>query len=122
MALHNKLGKSGEETAIRYLALKGYLIRDINWRKGHYELDIVAVKDDTLVVAEVKTRRNADFQKPEDAVDMKKIRRIVSAANTYIRYYGLSMPVRFDIITLVGEADNFSIEHIEDAFYPPRFN
>ena len=28
---------------------------------------------------------------------------------------------RFDIITVIGEADAFEIKHIKDAFYPPMF-
>ena len=30
-------------------------------------------------------------------------------------------PVRFDIITAVGDAGAFEIEHIKEAFYPPVF-
>ena len=48
MAEHNDLGKSGENAAVAYLEQKGYLIRDRNWRRGHFELDIVAAKDNEL--------------------------------------------------------------------------
>ena len=58
MAKHNDLGKAGENAAVAYLEQKGYLIRDRNWRKGHFELDIVAAKDNELIVVEVKTRSN----------------------------------------------------------------
>ena len=50
MAEHNDLGKSGENAAVAYLEQKGYLIRDRNWRRGHFELDIVAAKDNELIV------------------------------------------------------------------------
>ena len=49
MAEHNDLGKSGENAAVAYLEQKGYLIRDRNWRRGHFELDIVAAKDNELI-------------------------------------------------------------------------
>ena len=52
MAKHNDLGKAGENAAVAYLEQKGYLIRDRNWRKGHFELDIVAAKDNELIVVE----------------------------------------------------------------------
>ena len=45
MAQHNQLGKTGEERAAEYLISKGYIIRDINWRSGKMELDIVAYRD-----------------------------------------------------------------------------
>ena len=67
MAKHNDLGKAGENAAVAYLEQKGYLIRDRNWRKGHFELDIVAAKDNELIVVEVKTRSNTLFAEPEDA-------------------------------------------------------
>lgn len=119
MAIHNLLGKAGEEAAASYLERQGYVIRDRNWRKNHLELDIVALKDQELVVVEVKTRRNTDYIQPQDAVNWQKIRRIVIAADAYIKHYGLDLPVRFDIVTVVGDASSFQIEHIREAFYPP---
>ena len=56
MAEHNELGKAGETAAVAYLEARGYVIRHRNWRKGHLELDIVAAKDNELIVVEVKTR------------------------------------------------------------------
>ena len=46
MAEHNELGKAGENAAVAYLEEHGYLIRHRNWRKGHFELDIVAAKEE----------------------------------------------------------------------------
>ena len=43
MAKHNELGKAGEDAAVAYLESQDYLIRHRNWRRGHLELDIVAV-------------------------------------------------------------------------------
>ncbi|MZU51148.1 endonuclease, partial [Escherichia coli] len=39
--------------------------------------------------------------------------------DAYLRKFSVDLPVRFDIITLVGEKTPFTIEHIEEAFYPP---
>ncbi len=121
MAAHNTLGKAGEDAAVSYLEKNGYEMLHRNWRKNHLELDIVAAKDGELVVVEVKTRRNTDYKEPREAVDGQKIRRIVVAADAYIKHFGIDAPVRFDIITAVGEIGNFCIEHIKEAFYPPLF-
>ncbi len=121
MAKHNELGKAGEEAAVSYLLKHGYTIRHQNWRKGHLELDIIAAKDDTLIVVEVKTRSNDYFAKPEDAVTIKKIKHIVRAADTYIRLFQLDNPVRFDIITVIGTGNDFKIVHLEEAFHAPIF-
>ena len=53
------------------------------------------------------------------AVTDKKIRRIIASTDAYLRKFSVDLPVRFDIITLVGEKTPFTIEHIEEAFYPP---
>ena len=74
-----------------------------------------------LIVIEVKTRSNTLFAEPEDAVDLPKIRRTVRAADTYIRLFQIDSPVRFDIITVVGNDGHFKVEHIEEAFYPPLY-
>ena len=68
MAKHNDLGKAGENAAAAYLEKEDYLIRHRNWRKGHFELDIVAAIDIELVFVEVKSRRYTEFAQPEDAV------------------------------------------------------
>ena len=119
MAEQNDLGKDGEARARDYLIRQGYTILHTNWRWHHYELDIVAMKEGELIIVEVKTRSEDYLLSPEEAVDNKKIRRIVAAADAYVRYFNLEMPVRFDIITLVKGKEGFQIEHIDDAFYAP---
>ena len=123
MAAHNDLGKWGEERAADYLQRKGYRIVARNWKSGHRDIDIIAMDGDeydgTVVFVEVKTRRNRLFAEPEEAVDWRKMRNLVFAANTYVQRMGIFLGVRFDIITVVGEGDNVQIEHIENAFVPP---
>lgn len=120
MAKHNELGKAGEDEAVRFLEGKGYTILHRNWRSGRRELDIVARwQDDVLVVVEVKTRQDLRFGNPEEAVTNVKIRKIVAATDAYLRLFETDLPVRFDVITIVGKEAPFHIEHIEDAFYPP---
>lgn len=121
MATHNDLGKNGEQKAINYLIKNGYIIRHHNWRSGKLELDIVARKDDELIVFEVKTRRNMDYVHPSDAIDDRKIRNIVAATDSYIRQFNIPFSVRFDIISVIDNGLQTEIEHIEDAFYPPRW-
>jgi len=119
MAEHNELGKEGEEEAIQFLERQGYRIRHHNWRSGRKELDIVAEYQDELIVVEVKTRRNQRFGNPEESINEQKVRRIVAAADAYVRKYRIDATVRFDIISLIGEKSSWKIEHIENAFYPP---
>ena len=119
MARQNDMGWKGESAARAFLEKKGYKVLHTNWHWHHYELDIIAVKEDELVVVEVKTRSENYLLSPEEAVDAKKIQRIVAAADAYVRYFNIDMPVRFDIMALVKEGTGFHISHIEDAFYAP---
>ena len=119
MAEHNDLGKEGEDEAVRYLTEKGYCILHRNWRRGRNELDIIVTKDGQLVFVEVKTRRNETYGHAEDAVNDRKIRTLVSLADSYIKKFELDLPARFDVITVIGEKPPFHIEHIENAFLPP---
>jgi putative endonuclease len=119
MAQHNTLGKSGEDAAMAFLQSKGYKILHRNWRRGSYEIDIVAATDEELVIIEVKTRSNNSYSDPEDAVTNRKIDHIVSAADLYIKIFDIQLPARFDIISVIGKIPPFEIDHIEDAFYPP---
>ncbi|MBT8385306.1 MAG: YraN family protein [Bacteroidia bacterium] len=117
MAEHNELGKKGEQLAVNFLVKKGFAILDKNWRYQKAEIDIIAQKNDTLAVVEVKTRSSIDFGNPQDFVNPKKIKLLVSAIDEYIISKDLDVNVRFDIIAIVREGNNFTIEHLEDAFY-----
>lgn len=117
MAQHNELGKKGEQLAIDYLIKKGYKILEKNWRFQKAEIDIIAQKDENLAVVEVKTRSSIDFGNPQDFVNPKKIKLLVVAIDEYVISNDLDVNVRFDIIAIVNENKNFTLEHLEDAFY-----
>lgn len=119
MANHNNLGKEGEQAAVAYLKKNGYQILHTNWHHGHLELDIVAQKDDELIFAEVKTRSPQTIVDPEEAVTNLKIRHLLNAADSYIKWFNIDLSFRFDIICVIGNFPDFEIDHLEDAFYPP---
>ena len=118
MALHNLLGNKGEMLAARYLAGEGFAILEYNWRSGHKEIDLIAKERDTLVFVEVKTRRNENYGDARETVTPQKMRNIVTAAEAYIKKKEIDVPIRFDIVAIVGNGDTHEIEHIRDAFYP----
>lgn len=119
MAAHNDLGHWGEDKAADYLEKRGYQICNRDWRYGHRDIDIVAFKDGVLAIVEVKTRRNNTFMEPELAVDRRKVRSLMIAANAYLKMFKIDDEVRFDIISVTGTDDNHcDINHIESAFTP----
>lgn len=120
MAQHNILGKEGEEQAVAFLRNRQYTILHTNWRWRRIELDIVARKDDEIVVIEVKSRSANYLMPPESAVNTAKIKRLVTAADAYVRRFNIDLPVRFDIISVIKERNgDYRIEHIDNAFYAP---
>ena len=123
MAVHNDLGCKGEDMAVEFLQQNGYCILDRNWtNKGRKELDIVAVKDDTVVFVEVKTRRLGAVTSPLSAVDSRKQHRICLAADSYLKANGIDLRCRFDVICIVYNDAASQVEHFEDAFRPrPKF-
>lgn len=121
MAQHNELGKKGERAAADFLKSKGYKVLALNWRKHRHEIDIVAENDEFIVFVEVKTRTSREWGNPEDFIGATKIRRIVNAADLYLKFYDIDKPARFDIISAVWDGVIFEIEHIDDAFMSPVF-
>ena len=116
MAAHNELGKWGEDIAADYLKKKGYEIIERDWKSGHHDLDIVAKDGNTLVIVEVKTRRNRLFGNPEEAIDYKKRMSLQSAINHYVKSHRTGRDIRFDIISIVGTIGSTpEIEHIKDV-------
>ena len=117
MAEHNDLGKFGEELAVDFLEKNGYEILETNWVFDKAEIDIIAQKNGILAIVEVKTRSSIEFGLPQDFVKPKKIKLLLKAVDEYVVQNDLDVEVRFDIIAILKENDNFNIEHIEEAFY-----
>jgi putative endonuclease len=117
MAEHNELGKLGEELAVSYLQKNGYIIMATNWTFQKAEIDIIAKKEHTLAIVEVKTRSSLEFGLPQDFVKPKKIQLLVKAVDAYVNEKNLDVEVRFDIIAIHKEGKSFVIEHLIDAFY-----
>ncbi|WP_415324733.1 YraN family protein [Chryseobacterium sp. MMS23-Vi53] len=117
MATHNDLGKLAEDLAAEFLLKNGYKILARNFRYQKAELDIITEKDSLVVIVEVKARSTDVFNLPQEAVNKRKIKLIVSAANHYMEEFNRNQEVRFDIISVLpDEKGKLVIEHISDAF------
>jgi len=117
MAEHNDFGKWGEEVAADYLMKQGYCILERDWKSGHRDIDLIARQNDTIVFIEVKTRRNRLFAEPEQAVDWRKRKNLRAAINHYVKYRRIDLPIRFDIITVIGyQGTAPEINHLQDIW------
>lgn len=112
-------GNLGETIAAQHLSNSGYTILQTKWRKRSGEIDIIAEQNNTLVFAEVKTRKSIAFENGNAFVGKKQRKSILATANIFLEQYsGKPTSVRFDILNLIYSGNNFNIHHIEDAYLP----
>ncbi len=117
MANHNTTGSTGETMAATHLSGNGFTILHQNWRHSHWEVDLIAVKENVLHFIEVKTRRTKKFGHPEEAVSKKKIQNLINAAEEYLYQNPQWKRIQFDILSITI-LKNEPVEYffIEDVF------
>lgn len=111
-----EFGKIGEQMTAKYLTDKGYIILEHNYRRGHLEIDLIALDEDELVIVEVKSRAYDNILQPEDAVDHKKRQALIRLTNEYVKTHGRKENVRFDIVTVVSKEGGAEIKHLKNAY------
>ncbi|MFI3248490.1 MAG: YraN family protein [Rikenellaceae bacterium] len=115
-AITTEIGAMGEKAAVKWLRRKGYMIRDLNWRNGRYELDIIAEKLYVTHFIEVKTRRVDGLTTPEDAITEEKFAALTKAARSYVAQYHIKTECQFDLIAVdVEQSGEMNIRLIEKA-------
>lgn len=104
MKAKDLLGRHGEELAADYLETQGMRVIDRNWRCADGEIDIVALDGDTLVVAEVKTRRSLDYGHPFEAVGTVKLARLHRLTSSWCHEHGVTATSRrVDVVAVVDD-------------------
>jgi putative endonuclease len=117
MSKHNEIGLKGELIAADFLKNKGYLIKEMNWRYGQKELDIIASVNNQLVFVEVKTRKSAALSFPEETLNFNKKNNLKTAAAFYFEQNTDYFGYRFDIIAIIYSNGAIrEIYHFENAF------
>jgi len=99
---NQQTGKYGEVLAKEYLEQLGHSIIATNFRyKKLGEIDIITKKDKRLHFIEVKTRKNDNYGFPYEAVDKKKLSKIIKVAAVFRDQYNLvSLDYQFDIVSI----------------------
>jgi putative endonuclease len=110
-----ELGNKGEQIASDYLKKIGYKILETNFRKRTGEIDIIAEDPEMkeCVFIEVKTRKSKTFGYPEESVDNRKLKKLITTANIWLEDKK-EQTWRIDIIAI--EMDNYppKITHIKN--------
>ena len=110
-------GKEGEKIAATYLKKNGYEIIEINFRCPIGEIDIVAKEKKDLVFVEVKTRKSIELGYPEQAVGMRKQKKMSQLALWYMQKRKITdTNARFDVVAITLIPEKNEVKLIQNAF------
>lgn len=111
-----KIGDAGEDLALEFLAGRGMMLMERNWRYHHLEVDLIMLADDGVHIVEVKTRTPPVLMEPSECVDWRKRRFLKNAASAFISGRKIEADTHFDIVSVILKGDGRSIEYVPDAF------
>lgn len=115
-----KLGEWGEVITAQYLEEKGFSVVARNWHSRYGEIDIVAENEEYILFVEVKTRKNARFSQPYEAVDWRKQEKIRSTVECYLQQHPSLLQPRLDVASVIAPqgivTKNPQITYLEQAF------
>jgi putative endonuclease len=111
------LGNQGEAAALSFLQNRGFIVLETNYRTRLAEIDIICKDDDTICFIEVKTRRSLTKGLPRESVTYSKQKKIILGASFYLKETKqLNCRVRFDVVEILVQKDEFHINLIKNAF------
>jgi len=118
--LRHRLGRAGEDQALRHFQRLGYELVARNHRTRFGEIDLIVRDARTLVFCEVKSRR-AGGGSPWDALREPKQRQVRQMAIAYLSEVAdrpVTEQLRFDAVGVVFDARGrlVGLDHIEGAF------
>lgn len=114
-------GRKAEDLALEWLLERGFTLRERNYRVGHRELDLIVESEDRLHIVEVKSLTAPAIVDPLEKVDIKKQRRLASAAAYYIASHKVAKEVQFDLISVIFYPEGHSLEYVPKAFWPVSY-
>ncbi len=115
------LGTKGEDMVARFMRNKGFTLIKRNYQCRWGEIDIIAEMGDFIVFTEVKTRKEDTAVPIEEAVDIRKRKRLILSAEDFLSKYPSDKQPRFDtaLVTASSKANGetgYSLKYIESAF------
>jgi putative endonuclease len=114
-----KRGAAAEELAAQYLQVRGLKILARNLRCKAGELDLVCLDGGVLAIVEVRQRGSAEFGGALASVTWTKQRKIMRAAQFFLRREKewKNLAPRFDVLAIEGLPDGaHRIDWVKDAF------
>ncbi len=117
VTLRRSLGAVGEGLASAHLTARGYEIAGRNVRLPEGEIDIIALRDRTTVIVEVRARRGRRMGDGLDSIDARKAARLRDLAASYAALHDIQGGIRIDVIAvdLAPDGRLLGLRHIENA-------
>jgi len=110
-------GRIGEDATARLYEARGYRVLERNWRCALGEVDLIAEREDVLVICEVKSRGGVAFGGGYEAVTWSKRRRLRRLAEVFlVEHPSGPSRVRFDVASVWLGRRGADVELFEDAF------
>ena len=108
------LGRWGEDLAANYLAERGVLILERNWRCREGEMDLIAWEAPEIVMCEVRTRRDSRAGSALESITLRKQRRLRRLAAAWLATQDRGdFLVRIDALGIqISRDGRCTIEHI----------
>ena len=99
-----EIGNKYEDKSVETLVKEEYKILERNYQNRFGEIDIIAEKNKEIVFIEVKYRKTNKFGYGYEAVDRRKIIKILKLANYYIQSKKYQdYKIRFDCMSYFGD-------------------
>lgn len=111
MTTNYKSGHDAEKSAAGYLQSIGYQIIELNWKTRYCEIDIVAQKDKTVWLVEVKYRKNTSQGYGYEYVTPKKLQQMHFAAEMWVQNRNWRGDYRLAVVSI----DQNRVTFIEDV-------
>jgi len=95
-----RLGRVGEDAALSFVASLGWEVVARNLRTPYGEIDLLCRDRGCLVVVEVKARTGSRYGAPLEAIDARKVGRLLRSLNWWLAGHAPSgcPPVRVDVV------------------------
>ncbi|TDH25619.1 hypothetical protein EXU57_13015 [Segetibacter sp. 3557_3] len=117
MAQHNQTGSTGEKLAATWLVKNGFVIKELNWRYKHLEVDLIAEKNNTMHFIEVKTRHTTQFGYPEESITKNKMKNLKDAAEQYqYKNPGIKW-IQFDVLAILIQSGKIDYWFNQDVYW-----
>ena len=98
---NKKIGSLGEEMTCSYLKDRQFVVLEQNYRNRYAEIDVIALKGDTVHFIEVKTRCSEVAGRASEAVTVSKQNRIRRLDEIYLADNDLcDKNVEFHVVTI----------------------